>query len=115
LIELRSSTVFVTSDNPVVRLTPPNYRPGTRVGFDNAPVLLPISPRRALLLDNQRHSEEIISVGRDKAAEFNWHAVNHAYTSVFANLVLKDIQKAFDETEEAANALKPLQTSSSCG
>lgn len=103
LIELRSSMVFVTSDNPVIRLTPTNFRPGMRVGFDNAPVVMPISPRRALLLDNQSHSEEIVTVGRDKATEFNWLVVNHAYRSVYANLILKDIEKAFDETEEGGS------------
>lgn len=104
LIELRNSMVFITSDNPVIRLTPPNFRPGMRVGFDNAPVLLSISPSRALVLDNKQYSDEIITIGRDKATEFNRHVVTHAYTSVFVNLVLKDIQKAFDETEEGANA-----------
>jgi len=104
LIELSSSSVFVTSDNPVIRLTPPNFRPGMRVGFDNAAVLLPISPKRALLLDNRRHSDRIITVGEQQAIESNWHVINHAYSFVFANLLLKEIQEAFDETEEGANA-----------
>lgn len=38
-------------------------------------------------------------LGGDKASEFNWHFIHHVYTSVFANVALKDVQKAFDETE----------------
>lgn len=103
LIELTNPSVFVTSDNPVVRLTPPNFSPGMRLGFDNVPVLVPISPKRALLLDNQLHSKAILAVGEEKANELNWHMVSHAYTSLFANLVLKDIQTIFDKTKAAAN------------
>src|SRR2546423_656242 len=39
LLECPTSQVFVTSDNPVILLPPPDYFPGMTVSFMNAPVL----------------------------------------------------------------------------
>jgi uncharacterized protein YeaO (DUF488 family) len=100
LVESIGSERFITSDNPVVRVPPANFRQGMRVGFDNCPVFFPISPKRALLLDNHKHSNQVVRVGDTQVIEFNGHVISNAHQFVFASTSSTRIQTIFDQTEK---------------
>jgi len=99
LIQSVGSELFITSDNPVVRVPPHNFHRGMRVGFDDSPVVLPISPKRALLLDNDKHHDEIVKIEDAQVVEFNRLMINLAHESIFASVESGKIQRAFDATE----------------
>ncbi len=79
-----------------------NVHRDTRVGFDNTLVIFPISPKRALLLDNEKIQDTIVEVQDDLVIEFNRLVMNHARECVFASIESEMIRRAFDETEKAS-------------
>ena len=99
LVESTSVRRFATSDNPVVLMPPPGARDGSGWGYDNSPVLIPLSPRRALLIDDQLRSEGIIKVGREMMAEFIFYVVNQAYEFVYSSEASTELKQMFDKTE----------------
>jgi hypothetical protein len=100
LLESTSVRNFVTSDNPVVLLPPPGAHTGFGWGFHNSPVLIPISPRRALLIHDHIRSGGIIKVGGEKMIEYNFYIVTQAYKAVYASEPSNEAQETFDKTVE---------------
>ncbi len=103
LLESDSSRVFVTSDNPVVRVRPANYPPQLGLGFLPADILLPLSPKRCLALSNDRPPMELLRAKRERIISANEYIIWNAHRQVFANIRSEDIRKVFEETIEGHN------------
>jgi hypothetical protein len=102
LLESSGVRNFVTSDNPVVKLPPPGRRSEFGWGYHNSPLLVPISPRRAILIDDQLRSTGVVKVSREKMVEYIFYIVTQAHKSVFASNASAEVQKMFDKTVEEA-------------
>lgn len=102
LVESTSVRRFVTSDNPVVLMPPPGVRDGSGWSYDNSPVLVPLSPRRALLIDDHLRSDGIVKVGRGLMAEFIFYVVSQAYKAVYSSEASTKLKQMFDKTVEAS-------------
>lgn len=104
IVESSTSRVFITSDNPVTLLPPSvdfDFRRG--LGFENAIVALPLTPKRCLLMSDRPGRADIIQVGRPSVNEVNEKIIYNAHKQVFSNLLSKEHQGAFDKTVEGAN------------
>jgi hypothetical protein len=99
ILECPTSQVFVTSDNPVILLPPPGYFEGMRVGFDNAPILFPLSPKRALLISNLK-GRGVVRVWGTKMDEMVSQTITYGHKSVFSNINSQDFQEIFDSIPE---------------
>jgi hypothetical protein len=99
LLESASSRVFVTSDNPVVLTRPENEELWRAVGLNLGSVLLPVSPKRCLLIDDAKRGNALIPISREMADAINRYVIGYAHQAVFANLSSKTIAAAFDRTQ----------------
>jgi hypothetical protein len=88
ILESTTSRVFVTCDNPVVIVRPDNQSEHT--GLRNGSVLLPLSPVRALLIDEVR-GNSVFEVKRQDVDRINNYVIGNAYMEVYSNLHSKDI------------------------
>lgn len=95
--------VFITSDNPVAVIPPPNHSRHLGVGFGNGWIYLPISPKRALLLLNEKPFKPRLDVKRHVVADLNNWIISAAHQSVFSNIYSAEIEKAFNCTREGEN------------
>lgn len=100
IVESDSSRVFVTSDHPVILTPSPYHGPVPRIGNLEGWFLFPLSPRRALLLANEKLGNKVIQLSRDKMLEYQWYTITRCHLSVFSHLLSKDFQKVLDQTEE---------------
>lgn len=100
LVESDNSRVFVTSDHPVVLTPSPYHGSAPRIGNLEGWFLFPLSPRRALLLANEKLGSKVVSLGREKMLEYQWYTITRCHLSVFSNLLSNDFQKILDQTEE---------------
>lgn len=103
ILESSSCRVFITSDNPIVLLPPKGHHPADGLGFLDASILLPISPKRALLLRNRKAVSEVIQIGREKVDFYNSYVNWFALNEVYSNIMSHDIEKAFNETPESGS------------
>lgn len=109
---------FVTSDNPVTLVRPKDVPPQLSIGFEQATIILPISPRRCLILSNSPvprefmrdallqllfhpfqvlvHKRKVISISRDEATAINRSIISQAHEGVFAHLLSDEIQQTFN-------------------
>ncbi|HEU4595961.1 MAG TPA: DUF4238 domain-containing protein, partial [Pyrinomonadaceae bacterium] len=99
LLECPTSQVFVTSDNPVILLPPPGYFDGMNVSFMNAPVLFPISPKRALLLSHLKGIGVVRVWGR-QMKEMVDQTITYGHKAVFSNIASEEFQEIFDSVPE---------------
>jgi hypothetical protein len=95
-LESTTSRVFVTSDNPVVLCRPEAESLWQPIGLRRGSVLLPLSPKRCLLVDDNQRGNTIIPIDREKADRINQLMMVNAYETVFGNLSSKTIASAFD-------------------
>jgi Protein of unknown function (DUF4238) len=91
-----TSSVFITSDNPVVLCRPEEESLWQSIGLRRGSVLLPLSPQRCLLIDDNKRDNTIIPIDREKADRINQLVMVTAYETVFGNLSSKTIASAFD-------------------
>lgn len=96
LIEAPSTTFFMTSDNPVVMLAPDNLRPGMDINYFNASILIPISPKRALLLSNQVATDGVWIPSSVQMSNLVRQIIIFGYESIFAHKLCPLIQKSFE-------------------
>jgi Protein of unknown function (DUF4238) len=98
LLESTTSRVFVTSDNPLL-LTRPEFDFFWRViGLRPGSVLLPLSPKRCLLIDDSKGGDALIPIDPEKVDQINHFVMRNADKALFANLSSKTIAAAFDRT-----------------
>jgi hypothetical protein len=97
------STVFVTSDNPVILPRIETQLLLSALGFGRGSVLLPLSPTRCLLMDDAGYGNGVLNVKREKAIEINEYIIASAHDAVFANVESQDIEKAFNRTVPGEN------------
>ena len=95
--------VFITSDNPVVLLPPTKDYGIMAGGFMFSPIFFPISPKRALFLDNNLKVDEILQLSKNKMELFRDKVVGFAHKFVFSNILDTKIQEIFDTTKEGEN------------
>jgi hypothetical protein len=100
LIESDSSRIFLTSDNPVVLLPAPHHRPPMKIGYHDGWIMLPLSPKRALLLTNKLLSKNIIPIMEDKMIEYQWYIIARCYQLVFSNIESQEFKRILDGIEE---------------
>lgn len=99
ILECPTSQVFVTSDNPVVLLPPPGYFEGMSVGFDNAPILFPLSPKRALLISKLKGTG-VVRIWGNKMEDMVAQTITYGHKLVFSNIYSEDFQQIFDSILE---------------
>ena len=90
ILESTTSRVFVTCDNPVVIIRPDNHSGPLRKWPQNGSVLLPLSPARALLID-EVSGNSVLEVKRQDVDQINNYVISNAYMEVYSNLHSKDI------------------------
>lgn len=103
ILDNKTSRVFITSDNPVILIRPQGLPPFYGLGIANSHIVVPTSPNKALLLrtTNKRAEDpKIINVNRGFVETINRHTMFYAHKFVYSNLLLKDIQKDFDTTQD---------------
>lgn len=103
ILESITSRVFVTSDNPVTLIRPDYIPMQLGVGFGNGNVILPLSPTRCLFMD-ERKDARILKAQRHHVDFLNEHIVAGSHEQVFASVLSKDIEKAFNETVPGENS-----------
>jgi hypothetical protein len=108
---------FITSDHPVVLVRPEGYPAFVPIGFEQAQVMFPLSPRRCLILSNEfvprryrkrylldrifhpirTHGSErrrIISVDKTEVDEINRIVISQAHESAFSHQLSDEIRAA---------------------
>jgi hypothetical protein len=98
MVESLSSQVFVISDNPVTLLIPREHSSAKTWGFVNASILIPISPRRALLFRNRKAGADILRINREGVDYLNCAIQSFAVRQVYSNIVSQHIRDEFDKT-----------------
>ncbi|HBB86922.1 MAG TPA: hypothetical protein DC047_04850 [Blastocatellia bacterium] len=109
LIETVSSRSFLTSDNPLINMPSPGHPQGETWGVANGDILLPLSPKRALLFVSRRLKDKVIEIHRDKMPEFQFYIITNCKSEVYSHVLSKDFQRKLDGTEEgkAQTAIVP--------
>lgn len=100
LIESDNSRVFLTSDQPVVLLPDHHHRPGMPVGYYDGRVMLPLTPKRALLMTNSPLKNAIIPIKEEKMREYQWYIITRCYQLIYSHMESEEFQKILDNTEE---------------
>ncbi|HEX7722737.1 MAG TPA: DUF4238 domain-containing protein [Pyrinomonadaceae bacterium] len=100
LIESDNSRVFLTSDQPVVLLPDYYHKRGMPVGYYDGRVMLPLTPKRALMMANSPLKNQIIPITEEKMREYQWYTVTRCYQLVFSHIESEEFQKILDSTEE---------------
>src|SRR5947209_1563984 len=100
LLHSTSTKVFITSDNPVVIIPPSYHPPQLGVGVGNGWIYVPVSPRRALLLLNEKTAKTRLDIKRDVVTYLNRWIISVAHKSVFSNIYSAEIEKTFNLTKE---------------
>ncbi|MGA9773460.1 MAG: DUF4238 domain-containing protein [Blastocatellia bacterium] len=100
LIKSDSSRVFVTSDNPVSSIPPKNKPKNWESGFINQVLSLPLSPSKCLVFSRGEGFAKTIKVKREQVDKANFYTMFFAYTSVYSNLLSKDIENNFNSTPQ---------------
>lgn len=108
---------FLTSDHPVVLAPPENYPAHLGLGFEPASILLPISPKRCLLLTNRpaadlklpgclllpfrrfmKNNGTVFKVDEAKVEAFNRLIISQAHEAVFSHERSDELERAFNQT-----------------
>jgi hypothetical protein len=101
ILETTNARPFITSDHPTVLLPSPQYRPGMAVGYADGWLMLPLSPKRALLLTNKRYSKDVMAIKKEeKMREYKWYVITQCYQSVFSHHLEGEYQTILDSTVE---------------
>lgn len=108
---------FLTSDHPVVLAAPENYPAHLGLGFEPATILLPLSPKRCLLLTNRpmadlklpgclllpfrrfmKNNRTVIKVDEAKVEAVNRLIISQAHQAVFSHERSDELERAFNQT-----------------
>jgi len=73
VLDSNCSRVFITSDNPVALIRPENLPPFYGVGIANGHIVMPISPKKCLLLVNGDKNPSTIKLNRENVDYINKH------------------------------------------
>ena len=110
---------FVTSDHPVVLLRPEGFPPLVAIGFEQARILFPISPKRCLILSNESVPKEywkrcllnciqhpiktfgsqqrrVIEIDEGEAWAINQSIISQAHESVFSKELSAELERHFN-------------------
>jgi hypothetical protein len=109
LVETISSLSFLTSDNPLINMPSPGHPQGETWGVANGDILLPISPKRALLFVNRPLKDTVIKIHRGKMPEFQFYIITNCKSEVYSHVLSRDFQRVLNGTEEgrAQSAVVP--------
>lgn len=83
--------VFFTSDNPISIFRPIFGHPGMNAGYVNGTLLIPISPKLAILLRDLPYKNKEINIGRNKIDSLNKNTIAFSTNYIFSNLKSKEI------------------------
>ncbi len=100
LIKSDNSRVFLASDQPVVLLPDHHHRPGMPVGYYDGRIMLPLTPKRALMMTNRPLKNQIIPIKEEKMREYQWYTITRCYQLVYSHIESEEFQKILDGTEE---------------
>lgn len=103
LLEPTHGRVFVTSDNPVVIVPPPNYSRYMGLGIGSADIALPLSPTRCLLLTNYKLPDDFITLSPGQTERVITWTVWRAHTNVFSSEKSDSIKATIDRTVPGQN------------
>lgn len=98
LLESTTSRVFVTSDNPMLISRPESESFWRVIGLRPGSLVLPLSPKRCLVIDDLKGGDTLIPINREKVDQINQFVMLNADKAVFANLSSKTIAAAFNRT-----------------
>ena len=102
LLEISSEKNFVTSDNPVVFLSP---RFKDVLSLWQCPVFLPISPKLAFMIHPSSFAKRKIFIEGDLVDFYVKQSILFAKDFVFSHVESTEIQNLFDETKQNINNL----------
>lgn len=102
-METASSLSFLTSDNPVVNLPGPDNPKNKKWGYAKGNILLPLSPKRALLFA-VRYSgfkdiqiwNRIVEVQRKRMPELQFYTITQCRSVVYSHVSSKEVQRVLD-------------------
>jgi hypothetical protein len=107
LMETASSLSFLTSDNPVINMPLPDHPRGETWGYANGNILIPLSPKRALLFvprdsdfNGIRLRKGVLQVQRERMPELELYIITQCKSAVFSHVLSKEFQRVLDSTEE---------------
>jgi Protein of unknown function (DUF4238) len=102
--------LFITSDNPLTLMQPVGMPLSEVRGFDNQIIVLPVSPKRCLVLDNGNRSKtmNVTGVDRQRVLNINGSTMFNAHREIYSNRNSKGIKKAFNKTKEGASEIPYL-------
>src|SRR5712692_6868212 len=106
-METASSLSFLTSDKPVVDMPVPDHPRGETWGFANGNILLPLSPKRALMFAVRgdgssaiRFRTNVLQVHRKRMPEIQFYIITQCRSAVYSHVLSKEFQRILDSTEE---------------
>jgi hypothetical protein len=94
-----SERVFLTSDNPVSIFRPVYVPPAMNAGFGNGTLLIPISPKLAILLRDLPHKKQKIKLSRERVDVLNQNTMDFSTDYIFSNLNSKQVHGKYKKTE----------------
>jgi hypothetical protein len=103
VLENETSRAFITSDNPVTLIRPENLPPFYGSGIANSHIVIPLAPRKALLLRNEYKKiakPTVIKVNREFVQEVNDHIMFYAHKFIYSNYLSNDFKMGFNMTED---------------
>jgi hypothetical protein len=99
LIETNNSRPFLTSDNPVVIMPTIHHTPDMHFGYVDGKILLPLSPKRALMFTNEPWGRGgIVYIHETKMEEFQFYTITQCHRSVFSHIKSDEFQAVLDST-----------------
>lgn len=107
LMETSSSRSFLTSDKPVIDLPVPDHPRNETWGYANGNILIPLSPKRALMFALRgdgsrgiRFRKNVLQVHRKRMPEIQFYIITQCRSAVYSNVLSKEFQRILDSTEE---------------
>ena len=107
LMETASSLSFLASDNPVINMPLPDHPRDETWGYANGNILMPISPKRALLFVSRelgfngvRIRKGVLQVQRQRMPELQFYIITQCKSAVYSHVLSNEFQRVLNSTEE---------------
>lgn len=102
LLKVNCSEFFITSDNPISVYRPVYVPPVHNAGYGNGTLIIPISPKLALLLRDIPLKDKIIKVNSYFVKKINKNIIRFSDNYIYANQESKRIESLFKNTKRKA-------------
>ncbi len=99
LVLAKGDDFFVTSDNPVILIRPPEIPQFMGTGFQNGIVAIPISPKHCLWITNGKEPSFTAAMKPEGVKSVNRHLMFFANTFLYGHTISQTIQDDFDKTK----------------